>query len=163
MDDIVTANDVLEIACEIEENGEVFYRKAAQRIGDDRAKKVLTDLAEMEVTHQELFRKLQKTLDENKKDRGELSRDKPVSEHIRAFAAGHIFDLKADHTSLLNREVISITEILDKAIDLEKDTVIFYLGFRDVLTSELGEDYLTRVINEEMSHIYLLSDYLEAL
>ena len=117
----------------------------------------------MEVTHQELFRKLQKALDEKKKDQGDLSRDKPVSEHIRAFAAGHVFDLKADYTSLLNRDVISIREILNKAIGLEKDTVIFYLGFRDVLTSEVGEDYLTRVINEEMSHIYLLSDYLETL
>ena len=48
------ADEVLAIAEQIERNGMVFYEKAAERFRGDE-KRTLLRLADMEVTHQQVF------------------------------------------------------------------------------------------------------------
>ena len=52
--------------------------------------------------------------------------------------------------------------ILKAAILAEKDSIVFYLGMKDLVPGELGQSHLDNIIKEEMSHINLLSRRLVA-
>ena len=58
------ADDVFEMAEQIERNGAVFYRKAAADIKDPDAKNFLSDLAAMEDSHEKTFSTMRKKLTE---------------------------------------------------------------------------------------------------
>ena len=51
-------------------------------------------------------------------------------------------------------------EILKTAITAEKDSIVFYLGMKDVVPTHLGKEKLDDIIKEEMGHISLLSKEL---
>ena len=51
----------------------------------------------------------------------------------------------------------SMKEILKSAIEAEKDSIVFYLGMKDVVPDSLGKKRIDDIIREEMSHIRLLS------
>ena len=61
------ADEVFEIAEQIERNGVKFYRSAAEKIQDADKKKLLTDLAEMEVEHEQTFKALRSELSVDEK------------------------------------------------------------------------------------------------
>ncbi|GAF92843.1 unnamed protein product, partial [marine sediment metagenome] len=54
----------------------------------------------------------------------------------------------------------TLAEIFKTAIGLEKDSVVFYLGMKDLVGGSLGKDRINHIIEEEMKHITLLSDQL---
>ena len=51
-------------------------------------------------------------------------------------------------------------EILKTAISAEKESIVFYLGMKDVVPAHLGQQKLDDIIKEEMGHIRLLSKEL---
>ena len=54
-------------------------------------------------------------------------------------------------------------EILKAAIEAEKDSIVFYLGMKEVVPEGLGKNRIDGIIKEEMGHIRLLSKELVAL
>jgi len=54
-------------------------------------------------------------------------------------------------------------DILQTAIGLEKDSVVFYLGMKDAIPQRLGRSKIDGIIKEEMGHIATLSRELETL
>ena len=46
---------------------------------------------------------------------------------------------------------------------LEKESIVFYLGLRDLVPAKLGKDKVERILREEMSHVALLRGQLAAL
>ncbi len=56
------ADEIFEMAEQIEKNGASFYRKSAEAIADTGAKKLLLDLAAMEDEHEKTFADLRKGL-----------------------------------------------------------------------------------------------------
>jgi hypothetical protein len=57
----------------------------------------------------------------------------------------------------------SMEEILKSAIEAEKDSIIFYLGMRDLVPEKSGKDKIDAIIGEEKKHIQLLSKELVSL
>ena len=64
---VFNADEVFEMAEQIERNGAKFYRKAAENIADADEKKLLIHLAEMEDDHEKTFKTLRAELVENEK------------------------------------------------------------------------------------------------
>ena len=54
-------------------------------------------------------------------------------------------------------------EILKAAIMAEKDSIVFYLGMKEMVPEGLGKAKIDIIIKEEMGHIKLLSGRLLAL
>ena len=48
-------------------------------------------------------------------------------------------------------------DVLRKAIELEKDAIIYYLGMKDAVPEDLGRDRIDRIIRQEMGHVVLLT------
>ncbi len=56
----------------------------------------------------------------------------------------------------------SMVENLKSAIEAEKDSIVFYLGMKEAVAENLGQDRIDVIIKEEMGHIRVLSKELVA-
>ena len=68
----------------------------------------------------------------------------------------------ADQTAPLGGQE-TMEDILKMAIGKEKDSVIFYLGMKEIVSPSLGRDRIDAIIMEEMNHIGVLSARLASL
>ena len=144
------ADEVFEIAEEIERNGAKFYRDAANDISDPKKKKILLDLAIMEDEHEQTFIKLRSELTTDEKLMTTFDPNGESEDYLRSLARTRVFYQKELNTT-------SFKEILKSAITAEKDSIVFYLGMKDVVPNHLGKEKIDKIIKEEMSHIRLLS------
>jgi rubrerythrin len=150
------ADEIFEIAEQIERNGAKFYRTAAENVADEDKKKFLIQLAEMEDEHEETFKALRAELSENEKVMTTFDPDGDAEYYLRALADTRVFYEKEIDTT-------SLKEVFKTAITAEKDSIVFYLGMKDVVPVHLGKQKLDGIIKEEMGHIRLLSRELLSL
>jgi rubrerythrin len=151
-----TANDVFEMAEQLERNGAKFYRTAAENVSDPRSKKLLIELAEMEDEHEKTFASLKADLTEAEKTRTVFDPEDESALYLRALADTRVFFKK-------KIDISSMEEILKAAIVAEKDSIVFYLGLKDFVPDQLGKNRLDKIIKEEMGHIRILSKELVSL
>ena len=150
------ADEVFEIAEQIERNGAKFYRTVADKVPDSSKKQLLTNLAEMEDEHEQTFKSLRSQLTTDEKIQTTFDPHGESERYLRALADTRVFYEKDVDTT-------SIEEILKSAISAEKDSIVFYLGMKEVVPGTLGKEKLDDIIKEEMSHISLLSNELMEL
>ena len=144
------ADEIFAIAEQIERNGANFYRMAAENITDVDKKKLLIQLAEMEDDHEKTFKNLRAELGENERVMTTFDPEGESESYLSALADTRVFYEKEVDTN-------SLKEIFKTAITAEKDYIVFYLGMKDVVPSHMGKQKLDGIIQEEMSHIRLLS------
>ena len=150
------ADEIFEVAEQIERNGAKFYRTAAANVANAYKKRLLIHLAEMEDEHEKTFKTLRAELSENEKMMTTFDPEGEAEYYLRALADTRVFyEKKIDTTSL--------KEVLKTAITAEKDSIVFYLGMKDVVPVNLGKQKLDGIIKEEMGHIRLLSRELLSL
>jgi rubrerythrin len=149
------ADEVFEMAEQIERNGAKFYRDAAKSVADDSNKDLLLSLSKMEETHEKTFQSLRTALKSAEKASTVFDPSGEASLYLRALADIRIFfEKKMDTTSM--------REILKSAIEAEKDSIVFYLGMKEAVPASLGQDRIDSIIKEEMGHIRVLSKELVA-
>jgi rubrerythrin len=151
-----TADDVFEMAEQLERNGADFYRRAAENVSDPKSKELLIGLAEMEDAHEKTFASIRTGLTETEKITTVFDPGNESALYLRALADTRVFFEKKIDTS-------SMKEILKAAIVAEKDSIVFYLGLKDFVPDQLGKNRLDTIIREEMGHIRILSKELISL
>ncbi|MBD3285719.1 rubrerythrin [candidate division WOR-3 bacterium] len=156
---VFNAEEILEIAEQIERNGQNFYKKAAENTSEERHKKLLTDLYEMEVEHEKTFANMKAKLEPKERESRDMDPENQGAAYLRAVADGHVFEYKRDPSlELTGKE--SIEEILNTALGMEKESVVFYTGIKDMVPERLGSNRISDIIKEELSHITLLSKHI---
>ena len=158
---ILNADEILKIAEQIERNGITFYEKAAERFQGDEERTLLS-LANMERNHERAFAGMRRELADADEGLKAFDPEGEAERYLAALADGKIFDLKADPVELLGQQE-SVESILELAIELEKDSVVFYVAIKDVVPEALGKEKVEKIIKEEMDHIILLSGILSSL
>ena len=147
------ADDIFEIAKQLERNGAEFYRSAAKAAKDDNARELLLSLAAMEDDHQKIFTQMHSQLTASERTATVFDPEGETGGYLKALADTRVFFEKKIDTS-------SMEAILKDAITAEKDSIVFYLGMREVVPEKQGRSRLDDVIKEEMGHIRLLSKEL---
>lgn len=151
-----TADDVFEMAEELERNGAKFYGDAAQNADNPEYKKLLVGLAEMEVEHEKIFVNLRSQLSGNEKALTAFDPQNESALYLKVLADTKVFfEKKIDFSSMKS--------VLKAAILAEKDSIVFYLGMKEMVPEQYGKDKLDKIIEEEMDHIKILSKELVAL
>lgn len=159
---IFNAGEVFEIAKQIERNGITFYRAAAKLMTDPDAVKLMNDLAEMEVIHEQIFDHLKQYLSGN-----ELA-DRPYDPHqeahvfLKNMADKYVFDPGVAPEKVLDRS-LKPRAIFDLAIQREKDSIIFYETIRVMVPRGMGGGHIDEIVAQELGHIILLARYQEKL
>jgi len=150
------ADEVLEMAEQIERNGARFYRKAAELTKNEEVKQLLLDLAAWEEGHRRVFASMREDLNIPKQQPTTFDPEHETSLYLRAMADGNVFDVRADPAELLTDQQTK-GEILELAIGQEKNSIVFYLGLKEMVPETLGKEKIDQIIKEEMGHIGLLS------
>ena len=156
------ADEVLEMAIRIEENGAAFYQKAASLKSDMETKKFLERLAAIENGHKKIFTEMRKTLTDEEKSEKVFDPHNELSLYLSSMAdtlGGEGSPSAAD--SLTGKETLE--EILKTAIDLEKDSILFYIGLKDIVPKKYGQERIEEVISEERKHVAQLKGILNKM
>jgi len=156
-----SADEVLGIAERIERNGARFYRKAADLISDSRARKKLLDLAAMEDEHEKVFAAMRADLSGRENEPTAADPWGEAALYLQGIADGHVFDVGQDPVEWLTSKR-SKEDILTAAIGHEKDSIVLYLGIREMVPEELGKDKIDAILKEEMGHVAVLSNQLSS-
>ncbi|MGD9213042.1 MAG: ferritin family protein [Desulfobacteraceae bacterium] len=151
-----TADNIFEMAEQMERNGADFYRTAAKSVSNPDEKQMLLDLAAMEDEHEKTFAAMRTDLKDAEKVQTVFDPDGESEMYLRALADTRVFFDKEINTE-------SLTTILKDAIGAEKDSIIFYLGMKEMVPEKMGKNRMDAIIKEEMGHIRLLSQKLAAI
>jgi rubrerythrin len=155
-------DEVLEMAIRIEENGAAFYRKAAGLQSDANNREFFEKLAVMEDVHKVTFVEMRNALTDAEKGGTVFDPQDELSLYLSAMAdtqGGEGSPSVAD--SLTGAETME--EVLTTAIGLEKESVLFYLGLKDMVPPKYGRERIEDIIREERSHIVQLTSLLGTL
>jgi rubrerythrin len=150
-----TSRDVIDLAVQIEKNGEKIYRGASQKVTTPEIKSLLERLAEDEARHVQWFTELKE------KTEDQLG-DPKLEEMGRSILLGVLgdqsFSLKEADFSRMER----IKDLFKVAIEFERDTVIFYEMIRAMIEYDETSADLNQIIEEETRHIDQFSEFLRA-
>jgi rubrerythrin len=160
MNQLLTANEVFRIGVEIEKNGLKFYRTAATQAAGAPIKKLLSELADWENQHIEIFEELRKNLPAQFKNENLFDPEDEIGLYVKAMADTHIFVKNSDSESLASR-CATAGEILNCALTFEKDSVVFYTAMREVVGEAAGKSEVEEIIHEELTHVGILTRELQ--
>nr|NJM01395.1 ferritin family protein [Desulfobacula sp.] len=150
------ADDIFEMAVKIEQNGAVFYREAAGQVEGKKNQDFLLELARMEDEHGVVFSNLKKELTAQEKITTTFDPEDENILYLNAFADSKVFFKKEKPDN-------SFKNILHCAIQTEKDSIVFYLGIKELVPEKYGRSKIDAIIKEEMGHIRLLAGKLAEL
>jgi len=156
------ADEIFEIAEQIERNGAAFYREAAEKSNDDNVKKMMLELAAMEDGHELTFAQMRKELTVEEKESNVFDPDNEVAQYLRTMADFHGTEGKVSATEKLTGNE-SLAEVLKIALQAEKNSIAFYVGIKDLLPNKEGKDRVQSIIIEEMTHVSTIGSKLQAL
>lgn len=150
---VFSGPEIIEMAIRTEENGQKFYIAHADRSEEENIKKLFTYLADEESKHIEDFNKLYDIV----KDTGEkiFGDEEEFKAYMESFADSKFltnFSAEADRI----KDTKDTREIIEFAIDFEKETLLFYYGLLDFI-SEKGKKIIKDIIEQEKSHVKKLT------
>jgi rubrerythrin len=146
--------DIIDIAIQIEQNGERVYRNAAGNIIDSSLRSILKWLADEEARHMKWFAALKKTAP----DDGDFPEQEKMGKKLLQDAVGaHSFVLEDADFSSMGK----IEDLLRLAVEFEKDTALFYKMLQPLIEDQKTLDQLHVIVQEEENHARRLKAFLE--
>ncbi len=145
-----TASEILDLAIQIEVNGENYYRSALGGAVRSELKDLLDWLADQEVLHRQQFQEVKDRLCQNRKGRDIISGASGAA--LRAAMGRHAFTLDELKVSSITDE----KEILKAAVEFEEDSILFYEFIAQLITDPGALSTLALIREQEMEHRKLL-------
>ena len=154
------ADEIMEMAIKIEKNGRSFYLHAAEINQDKEMTDFFKKLAAMEENHIKTFKRFRDDLSSTEKEGQVYDPDGQASMYLSVMADTHGGEGDPQITETLTGKE-SLEDILTIAINLEKKSILFYVGLKDLVSKRRGKDKVEAIINEEKKHIAQLSEALQ--
>lgn len=156
-----SADEIFQMAMQIERDGARFYHKAADVFSGSDKKSLLESLAKMEENHLRDFTEMREEFQNAQKD-SVIDPDDVSAAYLSNIAAGRVFDASSDPCEMIQPDS-NLRDILKKAIDLEKNSIVFYIGLKDMVNTKSGKAKVEAIISQELKHIVMLSDKIVEL
>jgi rubrerythrin len=152
-DAMFSSADIIDLAIQIEKNGEKVYRDALEGVQNQSVASILRWLADEEVEHAKWFSDLKQAvrkvpIDPRLEDMGRVI--------LQGILGEESFSLKEADLQNLG----SIDKLINLAIEFERDTVLFFQMFESFLEDRESIEHLNKIIEEERRHIQVLEEYL---
>ncbi len=154
------AEEVFQIAIDIEENGYEFYQKAQAVIDDPTVKSVFSSLAEAEIKHKERFMALKADLPQRAREGTVWDPNNETDHYLRMMADMHVFKTKAGVKEAVAR-IRGAVDALKFAMQFEKDSITFFLTMQDATSEKQGRALIGQLVEEEKGHLRRLALELE--
>ena len=156
------ADEIFEMAEQIERNGAKFYREAAGNASDADVKEMLLSMAAMEDGHEQTFSQMRKELSAEDKESNIFDPDNEVAQYLKTMPDFHGTEGKVSSTEKLTGSE-TVAEVLKIAMQAEKNSIAFYVGIKDLLVSKSGKQKVQAIIIEEMAHVSTIGGKLQML
>jgi rubrerythrin len=151
--DVFKAGDVFEVAIQIENHGERFYRHAVDLTDDPKMKDVFSFAANEEAKHRKVFEalavKVEKDYTPPESYPGEYCN------YVRAYADNLVFP--EDKMEASFSKITTVEDALEFAIQKEIESILYYLEMKNFVPASQREE-IDRIIEEERLHYLRLSD-----
>ena len=147
------ADEILQMTEQIERNGVKFYSLAAERLPQSRD--IFTQLARQEEEHLSIFSGMRKGLSAAEREATSHDPGQENSLYLQAMADREVFKLDDDPQKSLPSSV-TLAGVIDIAIGKEKDSIVFYVGMKELVSEKLGGEKINSIISEEYRHIAVL-------
>jgi rubrerythrin len=145
-------HDVVNFAIRIEENGERFYREAAEIITNQPVKELFGRLAEEETKHRKTFQRLLSGLGDYQPSE---TYEGEYLAYLKDFIDGKAVFKDPPKIGELAK-ASNITGVLDFAIQREMDSILYYQEIKKFVDTR-HSDAIDLIIDEERIHFALLS------
>lgn len=146
-----SAKEILEMALRIEENGVEFYTQAGNASKSKKLKELFTFLAEEEKKHIRVFGEMDRSVkDDTKPDTLDPYLDEAPL-YLEALANSRVFTNKNEGKRLAGI-VRNEGEALQIAINMEKDSILFYYELHSAINNK-DKAILESIIKEEKKHL----------
>lgn len=152
---IFKANEILKFAIRIEENGEKFYKTAADKFDDRGLKDTLTFLAGEEVKHKKTFKGILSDVTEDTKFE---NYPEEYMDYLKCYVDDVIFTDKELDEKL--KTVDSPLDAIDFGIKIELDSILFYHEMKEFVPSK-HHGKVDAIIEEERKHYNKLNSIKE--
>jgi len=143
------AADIVELAMQVEQSGEAFYRAVAAKAETQDARELFEYLAGQEVVHYQVFRRLSQTIREAPfmtDEEWDLYMDYLSGTVQSAFFEG------TDKALALAETVTDTSHAIQMAIGFEKETLLFFYDLRERIPDQ-DRPVVEKIVEEEKRHI----------
>jgi len=154
------AGEIFTLAAQIERDGANLYQAAA-KVATGQTKALLERLAEMEADHERTFVEMQEGLEHIDSHISQARASEESLAYLRAKVQGKVFCNDVPTSALGD---MCIEDILKIAIELEKDTIIFYQCIKEQIEASVETARrIDAIIKQEIGHILELTKQLDAV
>ncbi len=144
--------EVMDLAIQIEKNGEQYYRDAMQKISNPSLRSMIEWLADQEEEHQSWFSERKERLDTEEDG---LEMEEMGSSILQGILGDQSFSLKEADLS----KIEGVEALIQLAVEFEKDSILFYEMIGSFIEDRETSDKINEIIAEENHHIELLEDF----
>lgn len=145
--------DVIQIAIQLENNGEAVYRRAAEKSNQASLCSFMAWMADQEAAHAQWFGQL-------KISNTALDGDRDLARMGRELLQDAVGEQSFSLESLDLNRVEDLNELIRVSIEFEKDTVLFYEMLSAFVDTPDGRSLLEKIIVEEHRHIRMLEEFI---
>jgi len=146
-----TGSEVIEMALKIEENGMKFYTDAFKASTNEKVQALFKRLAIEEAHHIKTFAAMKDLVKDEYVSEGFDPYITEASEYLRSMADSEVFKSPGDG-ALFAGKIGNPAEVIDFAIGMEKDSLVFYDEYTKVIV-EKDKAVLTALIDQEKEHL----------
>lgn len=146
---LFAGSEILEVALEIEKNGQAFYEELSKCAKDKGVQEVVRFMAEEEREHYKTFKSILEALGQDFTPPENYPGEYQL--YVKALADSRVFT-KEHEIREECRRLAKDSDAIQMAIGLEKDSIIFYNEMSRFLR-ESDRPVIVKVIDEERSHI----------
>ena len=148
-----STGEILDLAVQIEQNGEAVYRDAIGRLSNPELISLLNWMADEEAKHAKWFKRL--------KDRLEAHTANPFVEEMSRELFGDLMGQKSfSHKEVDFSRVADADELIAIFVEFERDTILFYEILEPFIEDDRTLADLKKIIAEENNHISQLQDII---
>jgi rubrerythrin len=157
-----SADEVFEMAMDIERNGEAYYRKASELSKEPKIKTIFSDLMKQEQQHYATFKGLRDKLPPRASLPTVADPDSEEYLYLDALVKSRLFNTVHEAEALAAKTANAL-EALRAALGFEKDTVLFFQMMKGMTDERLGRSEIDRLIEEEHNHIVRISSAMKEI
>jgi rubrerythrin len=149
-----TLTDIVEIALQIEKNGESTYRRAQRETSDPSLAELLGLLADEELAHQQWFEAFKGRVATQPVDAELEDVGRELFQNILGEKAFSLDDVDFSR-------IPDLQALLRISSEFEQDTIVFYEMLEPFVEDTRSQDDLRLIIEEEKEHFRNLQQRLE--
>ena len=148
-----SVREILDLAIQLEKNGESVYRDAVDKVTGPELVSLLNWMADEEARHMRWFSEVKKKF--------EIQSINPFMEEMGQKVFGGILGEKSfSHRDVDFSGVDRPDDLIGIFIEFEKDTILFYETLIPFIEDNDTLENITKIIAEENTHIKKLQEFL---